>query len=50
MLGDFQAFLQPPAGAVDLQDHQVGALLLGRVQLAEEIRFQPGTNLALESG
>ena len=39
VLGDLQAFHQPPAGAVDLQDHQVGALLLGGIQLAVKIRF-----------
>ena len=48
-LGNFQAFLQPPARAVDFQDHQVGALLLGRIQLAVEIPFQPGTDLALKA-
>ena len=49
MLSDLQAFLQSPARAVDLQDHQVGALLLGGVQLAVEIRLQPGTDLALKA-
>ena len=42
VLGDLQAFLQPPARAVDLQDHQVGALFLGGVQLAIEIASSPG--------
>src|SRR5208283_682106 len=49
MPGNVKALFQQPAGAVNLQDHQVGALLFGSIEFAVEITLQSRKNLALKA-